>query len=51
LAAAILLTVVHVTTPSLRFLEDTPRSIWLPASLTPGARPSSGGIVYPGSLR
>src|SRR6476661_8885811 len=27
--AAILLAVVHVLTPALRFLEGTPRSVWL----------------------
>ena len=29
LSAAILLAIIHVITPSLRFLWGTPRSIWL----------------------
>lgn len=32
LAAAVLLVVVHILTPSLKFLEGTPRSIWLSAA-------------------
>lgn len=32
LAAAVILAAVHMVTPSLRFLEGTPRSVWLSAA-------------------